>query len=88
MNENYAGGESFEFNPIIPRPFRDLINSQYDVEFKKQAETLLNACLNYVPKSRTTAFQALTLPFFNQLREEDTRLPNGESLPDIFQFED
>lgn len=35
-----------------------------------------------------TAIKALTHPFFNELRDFETRLPDGKRLPDIFHLTD
>ena len=34
--------------------------------------------LQYAPQKRMTAVQAMTHPFFDELRDPATRLPNGE----------
>ena len=35
---------------------------------------------------RPNAYQALLHPFFDQLRDPNTRLPNGEQLPPLFNW--
>ena len=42
--------------------------------------------LIYEPKKRLEPFLALTDPYFDELRDQNTRLPNGSSLPDLFDF--
>ena len=42
--------------------------------------------LQYGPGKRVTALEACTHPFFDELRNQDTRLPNGEALPPLFNF--
>lgn len=33
-----------------------------------------------------TPIEAMLHPFFDELRREDTRLPNGDPLPELFEF--
>ena len=43
--------------------------------------------LQYDPKARPTPLSSLLDPFFDELREEGTKLPNGNPLPaDLFNF--
>lgn len=42
--------------------------------------------LVYDPLKRLTPIDALLHPFFDELRVESTRLPNGHVLPDLFRF--
>ena len=42
--------------------------------------------LNYDPSKRPSALQALSNPYFDELRDQNTRLPNGQPLPDLFNF--
>eukprot|EP00347_Sterkiella_histriomuscorum_P014901 403359081 len=46
--------------------------------------SLMIQLLQYDPRERLSAINALSHPFFNELRDYQTRLPNGEKLPDIF----
>ena len=53
----------------------------------KEAIDLVLALLDYDPGRRITAVQALGHPFFDQLRDPKTKLPDGSSIPDfIFDF--
>jgi len=49
---------------------------------------LISQILCYVPTSRTTAFQALAHPFFDDLRKKGACLPDGRELPALFDFTD
>jgi glycogen synthase kinase 3 beta len=40
--------------------------------------------LQYDPSARITAIEALAHPFFDELREFETRLGDGSRLPEIF----
>ncbi len=47
---------------------------------------LIDRILTYRPKDRYTAWQVCAHPFFNVLRLPQTRLPNGNPLPPLFDF--
>jgi len=47
---------------------------------------LISRMLTYEPAKRITAQQCLAHPFFDELRNPDTRLPSGEPLPALFNF--
>lgn len=49
---------------------------------------LIAAMLTYEPTKRITAPAALLHPFFDELRQPTTRLPDGEPLPPLFNFTD
>jgi hypothetical protein len=40
----------------------------------------------YDPKARPKPLEALLDPYFDELRDEATRLPNGGKLMDLFNF--
>jgi glycogen synthase kinase 3 beta len=42
--------------------------------------------LQYDPKGRPTPLSGLLDPYFDELRDPNTRLPNGQPLPDLFNF--
>ena len=42
--------------------------------------------LVYEPDKRFNAVQALAHSYFDELRDEKTKLPNGNSLRDLFNF--
>ncbi|XP_044730948.1 glycogen synthase kinase-3 beta-like isoform X3 [Chrysoperla carnea] len=51
-----------------------------------EAIELVSRLLEYTPSSRISPLQACAHPFFNELREPNTRLPNGRDLPPLFNF--
>ena len=51
------------------------------------AVDLIGKLLVYNPERRLKPLEALLHPFFDDLRKEETRLPNGNALPDLFQFQ-
>jgi len=42
--------------------------------------------LTYEPQIRIKPLDALAHPFFDELREKSTVLPNGKPLPELFNF--
>ncbi|KAG8233439.1 hypothetical protein J437_LFUL010550 [Ladona fulva] len=51
-----------------------------------EAIGLVSRLLEYTPSSRITPLQACAHTFFDELRAPNTRLPNGCSLPPLFNF--
>lgn len=42
--------------------------------------------LQYNPQQRITAIEALAHPFFDPIRDPNTRLPDGQPLPPVLNF--
>lgn len=102
MNPNYM---EHKFPQIKPHPFNKVIDSLlsrqasmlkgYQV-FRRaphEAIDLISALLEYTPTQRLSAVEALCHPYFDELRDPNTRLPdsrhpNGSprDLPDLFDF--
>lgn len=51
-----------------------------------EAITLCSRLLEYTPASRFSPFEACSHAFFDELRQPNTRLPNGRELPQLFNF--
>lgn len=51
-----------------------------------EAVDLVSRLLQYSPSLRCTALEACIHPFFDELRDASTRLPNGRPLPPLFNF--
>lgn len=47
---------------------------------------LVARLLEYTPSLRMTPLQACAHAFFNELRDQNTRLPSGRVLPPLFNF--
>lgn len=47
---------------------------------------LLSRILKYTPAERIGVWHALEHPYFDELRNANTRLPNGKPLPELFNF--
>ncbi|KAJ3346607.1 regulator of ime2 [Entophlyctis luteolus] len=80
MNENYA---TYNFPIIKASPWAKVFrNRPTTPDFC----SLLSKLIEYIPQMRITAMDALSMPFFDELRLEETRMPNGQPLPDLFNF--
>ncbi|XP_014768431.1 glycogen synthase kinase-3 beta [Octopus bimaculoides] len=51
-----------------------------------EAIQLVSKLLEYTPSSRISPLDACAHPFFDELRDISTRLPNGRDLPPLFNF--
>lgn len=102
MNPNYM---EHKFPQIKPHPFNKVCNdsdTQYEHTtyiyqvFRKaepHAIDLISKLLEYTPTQRLSAIEAMVHPFFNDLRDPNTRLldsrhANGgtRELPNLFDF--
>lgn len=103
MNPNYM---EHKFPQIKPHPFNKVQHhcptynfdpvSQFQQVFRKadpSAIDLISKLLEYTPTQRLSAIDAMVQPFFDELRDPSTRLPdsrhpNGATrdLPILFNF--
>jgi serine/threonine protein kinase len=51
-----------------------------------EAIDLVSRLLEYTPSARISPLEACAHPFFDELRDPHTRLPNGRELPPLFNF--
>ncbi|XP_012256015.1 glycogen synthase kinase-3 beta isoform X1 [Athalia rosae] len=79
MNPNYT---EFKFPQIKSHPWQKVFRARTPPE----AMELVARLLEYTPSLRWTPLQACAHSFFNELREQGTRLPNGRELPPLFNF--
>nr|AFK33522.1 unknown [Lotus japonicus] len=79
MNPNYT---EFKFPQIKAHPWHKIFHKRMPPE----AVDLVSRLLQYSPNLRSTALEALVHPFYDELREANTRLPNGRFLPPLFNF--
>lgn len=52
----------------------------------REAIDFVARLLGYDPSKRPRPLEALLDPYFDELRNPDTRLPNGQPMPDLFKF--
>ncbi|OIT30559.1 PREDICTED: shaggy-related protein kinase NtK-1 [Nicotiana attenuata] len=79
MNPNY---NEFKFPQIKAHPWHKIFHKRMPPE----AVDLVSRLLQYSPNLRCTALEAVTHAFFDELRDPNTRLPNGRVLPPLFNF--
>ncbi|THG16765.1 hypothetical protein TEA_026992 [Camellia sinensis var. sinensis] len=79
MNPNYT---EFKFPQIKAHPWHKIFHKRMPPE----AVDLVSRLLQYSPNLRCSALDALTHSFFEELRDPNTRLPNGRFLPPLFNF--
>ncbi|KAJ8526486.1 hypothetical protein K7X08_028963 [Anisodus acutangulus] len=79
MNPNY---NDFKFPQIKAHPWHKIFHKRMPPE----AVDLVSRLLQYSPNLRCTALDALAHTFFDELRDPNTRLPNGRVFPPLFNF--
>ncbi|KAK4761646.1 hypothetical protein SAY87_029530 [Trapa incisa] len=79
MNPHYT---EFKFPHIKAHSWLKVLHKRMPPE----AVDLVSRLLQYSPKLRYTALEACAHPFFNDLRNPTTSLPNGGSFPELFNF--
>ncbi|CAG0912296.1 unnamed protein product [Notodromas monacha] len=79
MNRHYS---EFKFPQIKAHPWQKVFRARTPPE----AIELVSKLLEYTPSSRLSPLKACAHQFFEELREPNTRLPNGRDLPPLFNF--
>ncbi|KAJ2457477.1 glycogen synthase kinase 3, partial [Coemansia sp. RSA 2424] len=79
MNPNYM---DHRFPQIKPHPFSRIFRNRASPE----SIDLITKLLDYTPTKRLTSIQAMTHPFFDELRDPNTKLHSGQDLPELFDF--
>ncbi|KAM7472160.1 hypothetical protein LguiA_010343 [Lonicera macranthoides] len=79
MNPHYT---EFKFPQIKAHPWHKVFHKRLPSE----AVDLVSRLLQYSPKLRCTPLEACAHPFFDNLRDPNTSLPNGRPLPPLFDF--
>ncbi|KAF5365779.1 hypothetical protein D9758_003158 [Tetrapyrgos nigripes] len=79
MNPNYM---EHKFPQIKPHPFPKVFRPRTAPE----AIDLVSKLLEYTPGARLSAVEAMVHPFFDELRTEGARMPNGKDFPPLFDF--
>ena len=82
MNPEY---EHTDLPPVKGIPFETIFaGTSYNGDgVPKDAIDLMSKFLVYTPLDRIKACDALKHPFFDQLRDKSTKLPNGNQLPPL-----
>ena len=79
MNSNYT---EFKFPQIKACQWRKVFRSKTPEE----AIDFIGSTLAYDPERRIKPLDGCGHPFFDELRDERTRLPTGYALPPLFDF--
>lgn len=79
MNPDY---KEYRFPQIKPLPWEKVFRSRTP----KEAIDFVARLLQYSPALRPRPLEGLHDPYFNELRDQNTRLPNGQPLPELFNF--
>ncbi len=79
MNKSYS---DFAFPQIRPLPWNRVFRSHVPAS----AIDLVSQMLRYTPDQRISMLEAMSHAFFDELRDLGTLLPNGKSLPVLFEF--
>ncbi|XP_078484157.1 glycogen synthase kinase alpha/beta [Ciona intestinalis] len=81
MNPNYT---EFKFPQIKAHPWSKVFRPRTPPE----AIALCSRLLEYSPDNRISPLESCAHSFFDELRLPNTKLPNGRSLPPLFNFTD
>jgi len=79
MNSNYT---EFKFPQIKACQWRKVFRSETPAE----AMEFIGSTLEYAPERRVKPLEGCAHSFFDELRDDKTRLPNGKNLPPLFDF--
>ena len=79
MNPDY---KEYKFPQIKPMAWEKVFRSKTP----KEAIGFVASLLVYDPAKRPRPLEALLDSYFDELRDPNTRLPNGMPLPDLFSF--
>ena len=80
MNPEYT---QYKFPIIKPESWDKVFKGR---GMPKEFMDLINKMLMYSPNKRARPIYLLGLPFFDELRDKNTKLENGRNLPDLFNF--
>jgi len=81
MNQTYT---EYKFPQITSQPWSRVFRSRTPPD----AIDLISKLLKYIPSARLSPIEGLIHPFFDELRDPTTQLPNGKPLPPLFNFSD
>ena len=79
MNPNYM---EHKFPQIKPHPFSKVFRPRTPAD----AIDLVSKLLEYTPDARLSSVEAMCHSFFDELRQEGMRMPNGKDFPKLFDF--
>ena len=80
MNPEYT---EYRFPIIKPESWEKVFKGR---GMPKEFMDLIDKMLMFAPDKRTKPIYLLGHPFFDELRNQNTKLENGKDLPDLFNF--
>eukprot|EP01029_Cantina_marsupialis_P029526 TRINITY_DN781801_c0_g1_i1.p1 TRINITY_DN781801_c0_g1~~TRINITY_DN781801_c0_g1_i1.p1 ORF type:complete len:374 (+),score=91.23 TRINITY_DN781801_c0_g1_i1:86-1207(+) len=85
MNPSYV---DFNFPDCVSVPWNKVFQKTRKGKdaVPEECVDLIDKLLQYAPNDRITPLEACAHPFFDELRDPTTRLPNGNDLPPLFHF--
>ncbi|CDO69042.1 hypothetical protein BN946_scf184834.g49 [Trametes cinnabarina] len=97
MNPNYM---EHKFPQIKPHPFSKVrvplvpffktsaqnLPQVFRPRTAPEAIDLVSKLLEYTPEARLSAVEAMCHPFFDELKQEGAKMPNGKEFPPLFDF--
>jgi len=84
MNDYYA---NFLFPKVDPDLWGNVFTEKFSPKVSLEAVDLINRLLVYFPNKRIGPMDALGHPFFRELKKNGASLPNGKTLPILFNFQ-
>ena len=78
MNPFFDG---YKFPHVKVRPWEQVLENADDL-----AIDFLKRLICYSPQERFTAIQAMRHPFFDEIKNPNARLPDGDILPPLFNW--
>jgi serine/threonine protein kinase len=80
MNPEYT---EYKFPILKPESWEKVFKGK---GMPKEFMDLIDKMLMFAPEKRTKPLYLLGHPFFDELRDKNTKLENGKNLPDLFNF--
>jgi serine/threonine protein kinase len=80
MNQNYT---NYKFPDIKPHPWPKVFKAK---SVPPEGIDLISKVLVYTPSLRLKPWEVCAHPFFDEIRDPNTRLPTGKPLPVLFNF--
>ena len=87
MSPEFSNKEMIMQYRIQGQSWQNLLFNDHSKEMADPAVCdLLSQIMRYNPKKRLGLYKAMAHPYFDELRDQNTYLPTGNCLPDLFYF--
>lgn len=74
----------FQFPKLTACPLEKI----FEGKTSREGISLIEKLLVYMPKERVDPYEAILLPFFDDLKQDKTKLRGGKELPELFDWND